>query len=175
MELPYDGDLQDAHSRGDDLAVRSILHQRNHTGLDLAIPTFDIELQCEVTLDFLNEPGNSLCIKEKAVIDLLNKSNTYKIKNIPLKKFSDDVFFLQEDVLIVSEYKEIIAIPVHDKVYTLQSKEDYDRDYVQLYYAIYNHIYWLVNRSSSNLSYSTFKNYDEDRILAMIKDVIDSA
>lgn len=177
-DLPFEGDLQMALDRGDNFAIEQISKWREHDRVSFSLPrVIDTQRGCEVEITFLDRNGipyNSFCGKADKLNQIVTRSNTFFVMNIPLKKFTDESYILEDDARLIGKHKKLIGIPVCKDVYSLVEKEDYDNDYVNVYYSLHTRIFWKIKNRISNISFENFKSMPERDMLEQINNLVKS-
>ncbi len=176
--LPYEGDLRVALEKGDNRAAQEILSFRDRDDISFSLPRLgDAQEICEVEITFLNDiglPDNSLCGKVDKLNMNLSTSNRYFAIKIPLKKLLDDTYILEDDGKLISKFKKLIGIPICKDAYSLVEKEDYDKNFGNVYYSLYARLYWKLKNRSSDIPYANFQGHPEREMLAQIQDLVKS-
>jgi len=137
----------------------------------------DTQRKCEVEIIFLDkqgQPEDNFCGKRHKLEEDIESSNTHFIANIALKKVLDTWYILEEDIRLVSKSKKIVAIPIHENVYSLTDKNNYDENYANVYYSLYARLYWKLKSKSSNLPYENFKRIPERDMIDDLFDLVSS-
>lgn len=165
-------DLQIALRRGSNIDAAKILEKRDEDNVSFSLPKIiDKQRMCEVSITFLNNQGvsnNGFCGK---VDSLSSNNNRYFMKNISLKKLINDWYILEDDIVLISKNKKLIAIPIVENVYSLVEKDDYEKDYGGVYYSLYTRLYWKLKKRSTNISYQNFKGKLESEMIKQIADL----
>jgi hypothetical protein len=166
LSLPYYGNIEEAMWRGDEKAKEQIMRWRvANIHIEDAYEPDDLDCSLEIT--FINTRGFP---KEPVCAILPTNINPILRNKLPVIPFGDK-YLLSEDIGVISDTK-ITAIPLGNGIYSLVSKEDYEKKFTDVLYNIYTYVCWKIKNKKPSIIYQSFVKYNITNMMYKIREVV---